>query len=186
MEEPTAVFAERLGGRGHDRGGVVGLHRGQDAELIPAQAVGAAAVVGHGLLQGPGQPDQQGVAGGVAEGVVVALEAVEVEQHQQQRLGRAGLLQPILQVELELAPVGDAGQGVGHRGGDEQPVLGQERDGGKDQQCQRHDDERDRPAADPVQGADRGAGGGDDVPVVGVVSLPLEALEGQRTVTHRA
>ncbi len=45
-------------------------------------------MVGHGLFQGLGQPDQQGVAGGVAEAVVVALEAVEVEQHQQQRPGR--------------------------------------------------------------------------------------------------
>jgi hypothetical protein len=59
----------------------------------------------------------------VAEGVVVALEAVEVEPHQQQRLGRAGLLEALLQVPLELAPVGDPGEGVGHRGGDQQPML---------------------------------------------------------------
>ena len=90
--EPAAVFAEGLGGRRDDRGGGVGVHRGQDAELIPTEPVGAAAVVGHGLLQGLGQPDEQGVAGGVAEAVVVALEAVEVEQHQQQRLRWAGLL----------------------------------------------------------------------------------------------
>jgi hypothetical protein len=70
----------------------------------------------------------------VAEGVVVALEPVEVEQHQQQRPVPAGLLQPLVEVGLELAAVGDAGQGVGHRGRDQQPMLGQEGDGGKHQQ----------------------------------------------------
>jgi hypothetical protein len=49
----------------------------------------------------------------VAEGVVVALEAVEVEQHQQQRLGWAGVPQAAFQVQLELAAVADASQGVG-------------------------------------------------------------------------
>jgi hypothetical protein len=71
---------------------------GADAELVPAEPVGAAAVAGHGLLQRGGQPDQQRVAGRVAEGVVVGLEPVEVDR--QQRLGRAGRPQPLLQVEL--------------------------------------------------------------------------------------
>jgi hypothetical protein len=73
-----------------------------------------------------GQADEQGVAGRMTEAVVVALEAVEVEQHQQHRPGWGGLLQSLVQVGLELTAVGDPGQGVGHRGGDQQPVLGQE------------------------------------------------------------
>jgi hypothetical protein len=38
-------------------------------------------VAGHGPLERGGQPDQQRVAGRVTEGVVVGIEAVEVEQH---------------------------------------------------------------------------------------------------------
>ena len=37
----------------------------------------------------------------------------------------------------------------------------------------------------PYRGPTGAAGGGHDIPVVGVVGLALEALVGQRTVTHR-
>ena len=51
-----------------------------DAELVAAEPVGAAVAV-HGVREPLAEPHQQAVAGGVAEGVVVLLEAVEVEQH---------------------------------------------------------------------------------------------------------
>ena len=59
------------------------------AELVAAQPVGLA--VGRDRSGQLGsEAGEQGVAGGMAEGVVVALEAVEVEEHQQARspLGR--------------------------------------------------------------------------------------------------
>ena len=51
----------------------------QDAELVAAQAVGAAVARDRGGEIGA-EALQQRVAGGVAEGVVVLLEAVEVEE----------------------------------------------------------------------------------------------------------
>jgi hypothetical protein len=44
--EAAGVLAERLGRHGHDGCGGIGVHRGEDAELVPTEAVGAAAVVG--------------------------------------------------------------------------------------------------------------------------------------------
>jgi hypothetical protein len=62
--EPPAVLAERLAGRGRDRAHLVVWDLGEDAELVPAEPVGAPALAGHGLLERGGQPDQQRVAGG--------------------------------------------------------------------------------------------------------------------------
>ena len=62
---------------------------GRHAELVAAEPVGAAVAV-HRVRQPLAEPHQQPVAGGVAEGVVVLLEAVEVEQHQRAR-GRSGV-----------------------------------------------------------------------------------------------
>ena len=59
----------------------------QGAELVAAEPVGGAAA-GDGLVETPAEPHQQGVAGRVPEGVVVVLEAVEIEQDQHRRLGR--------------------------------------------------------------------------------------------------
>ena len=59
-----------------------------DAELVAAEPVGAPVAV-HGVGEPLAQPHQQAVAGRVAEGVVVLLEAVEVEQHQRERSARA-------------------------------------------------------------------------------------------------
>ncbi len=65
-------------------GGVAQEH----AELVAAHPVGGA-VGGDDRPQLVAEARQQGVAGGVAEGVVVALEAVEVVQHELPRLARA-------------------------------------------------------------------------------------------------
>ena len=59
----------------------------QRAELVAAQPVGAARP-GDGVGEPRGQPHEQLVAGGVAEGVVVLLEAVEVEEEQRARRPR--------------------------------------------------------------------------------------------------
>jgi hypothetical protein len=101
----------------------------------------------------------------MAEGVVAGLEPVEVEQ-QQRRVGRAGVLQPLFQVGLEPAPVEGPGEGVGQGGGD--------------QQHQPYGDDRDRPAAHLVHGADRDRGGGDHVPAVGVPRTRLQPLPADR------
>jgi hypothetical protein len=167
------MLAERPGRRGHHGCGVATPEGGQDAELVAAKAVGGRAPLGHLGIQRARQSDQQGVAGGVAKGVVVGLEAVEVEQQQQQRPARAGAPQATFQVELELAPIADPGQGVGQRGGDQDAVVGQEGDGRQRQQHERHHDDGDRPAAHAVQRADRGAGDDDDVPVVVVAMMAL-------------
>jgi hypothetical protein len=172
------VLAERLRGRGGDGGDAVTVGRDQDAELVPAEAVGGTATLGHGGLQRAGQADQQGVAGGVAKGVVVGLEPVEVEQHQQQRAFQGRFLQPAVQVEPELAPVGDPGEGVAQRSGDQPAMLGQERHRRDPEQDQRHHHDGDRPSAHPEQGTDRHAGACDHVPVVGVALPVLQPLPG--------
>ena len=62
----------------------------QGAELVAAEPVGGAAI-GDRLVEAPAQPHQQGVASRVPEGVVVVLEAVEIEQHEHRRVGRGGV-----------------------------------------------------------------------------------------------
>jgi hypothetical protein len=51
----------------------------------------------------------------VAEGVVVGLEAVEVEAHEQPRAGRLGGAQPGAELLGQLAPVAQAGQRIAER-----------------------------------------------------------------------
>jgi hypothetical protein len=87
----------------------------------PPEAVGAAAHALHGPVQGGGQPDQEGVAGGMAEGVVVGLEPVEVEQ-QQQRVGQAGRdLAEALDGDLEPWP--RAKEGLADSSGDRSATV---------------------------------------------------------------
>src|SRR5690349_14942612 len=70
----------------------------------------------------PPEPNQQAVAGGMAEGVVVGLEAVEVEEREQVG-SAAGLVVEALEVEEELAAVGEAGQRIGLERGHQAVVL---------------------------------------------------------------
>jgi len=83
------VLGEGGLGSGDGRVDAVVADGGQDAELVAAEPVGAAAKA-HGGRQRGTEPGQQGVPGWMPEGVVVGLEAVEVEQHEQQRPLRAG------------------------------------------------------------------------------------------------
>ena len=83
----------------------------QDAELVAAEAVGLAAALDH-ALELAGEADEQRVAGGVAEDVVVVLEAVEVEQRD--RALDVGV-EAVLEVAHQAAAVAEAGQRVGQR-----------------------------------------------------------------------
>ena len=58
---------------------------------------------------------EQGIAGGMSEGVVVRLEAVQVEEGQHPPLAGAYTIELVLQVEEELAPVGEAREGISQR-----------------------------------------------------------------------
>jgi hypothetical protein len=60
-----------------------------------------------------GQTPEQRVTCQVPERVVVALEAVEVEQREHERRRVIRLPQPVLQVEHEAAPVPEPGEHVG-------------------------------------------------------------------------
>jgi len=81
-------------------------------ELVPAQA--RYQVLGpHALPQAFGHFLQQPVAGGMSQGVVDPLEAIEVqEQHGHAVAMALGAFQGLLQAGAEQQPVGQAGQGV--------------------------------------------------------------------------
>ena len=59
------------------------------------------------------QASEQGVAGRMAEGVVVVLEAVQVEHAQCELVRRRRLVEQCLHVGEQFAAVGEAGQRVG-------------------------------------------------------------------------
>ena len=109
--EPVAVLGERGGRPELDLRARAGV--GQHAELVAAEAIGAPVGL-NAALECLAQAREQRVAGKVAEGVVVVLEAVEVEEQEHRRVGwadRAGA-----EVGHELATVGQAGQAVARRG----------------------------------------------------------------------
>ena len=83
--ELLAGLAERVGGDRDDLLDAVGVDVEHGAELVAAEPVGVA--VGRDLgAELRAEAREQRVAGEVAERVVVALEAVEVEEHQQARV----------------------------------------------------------------------------------------------------
>ena len=88
------------------------------------------------------EPRKQRVAGRVAEGVVVVLEPVEVEEHEPQRLGLVGVLDVLLEVDHQAAAVREAGEDVGDRlvaGRGQDPVVVDE----GERPCARPRDHRD-------------------------------------------
>jgi hypothetical protein len=105
--EAVAVGGERGGAARGERLEVV-LERREHAELVAADAVGAAPV--DGLRERGAEPLEQDVARAVAVAVVVALEPVEVEQ--QQGVGVVGA-QHAREIALQDAPVVQPGQWVG-------------------------------------------------------------------------
>ena len=74
---------------------------GQDRrELVAAVAVQPVAVA-RGAGQGAGDPDQQGVAGGVATRIVEGLELVEVEHQHRERMAATARRHDLAELELE-------------------------------------------------------------------------------------
>ncbi len=100
---------------GAGRGEAVGFRLGagsQHAELIAAKPVGLAAS-GDGCRERGAKSRQEHVAGGVAEAVVIALEAVEIEDHERERPLLRQVREHVREVLLELSPVAQSGQRVG-------------------------------------------------------------------------
>ena len=93
------------------RGGGVDQH----AELVAAQARDRHAVRGEGSETAPGLL-QHPVSGGVAEGVVDRLEAVEIEDRESEgRVGAGRGGDQRIEALEEVAPVGQPGQAIGMR-----------------------------------------------------------------------
>ena len=112
--EALAALGQRGGGAGDDRVGDLVARVEERAELVAAHPERAAAA-GQVGREVAAEADEQRVARGVAEGVVVVLEAVEVEQHEHERAGVVGLGQHRLEVAGQRAAVAEPGQRVGHR-----------------------------------------------------------------------
>ena len=114
----------------------------QRAELVAAHPVGPA-VADDRRREPAAEAVQERVAGRVAEGVVVALEAVEVAQHED--VGLAAV-EPRLEVGEQPAAVAEAGQRVGDRlvahGLEDAEVLAERRDHADDHGEQRGAGER--------------------------------------------
>ena len=103
------------------RGGEVDA-RPQDEELVAAEATDQLALAGRSPLQRPRHGDQALVAGEVAVGVVVVLEAVEVDERHRQR---QALAPAALELAVEGVVEGAAARGAGEVvEGDELVELG--------------------------------------------------------------
>ena len=105
--EAVAALAQRGAGAGGQLVVLVGRRRGQDAELVAAHAIGAAAPVDR-AHQGAAEAGQQRVPGRMAVDVVIGLEAVEVEEQQQERVLRRCVDHPLAEVVGERAAVAAA------------------------------------------------------------------------------
>ena len=112
--EAVPVLAERLGGFREQLVDVAVLGRGEDAELVAAHPVRVATAL-DGLAERAAQADEEGVAGGVAEDVVVGLEAVEIEDREAGGAVRGRLGDHELELARQRAAVAEPGERV--RGG---------------------------------------------------------------------
>ena len=166
----SAGSASAFTARVDDRVVGLGVALEQDAELVAAETVGAA-VAGDGGLEVGAEALQERIAGHVAEGVVVLLEAVEVEEREGAPVGGRRLVGGVLQVAHQGAAVGQAGEAVGQRlapaGAQQAQVLAEEhaaagagdeqRPGGQQRGGQVHGGEL---ADDEHRERDGGEGGG--------------------------
>ena len=112
--ELLSGLAERGRGDRDDLFDVFGVDLEHGAELVAAEPVGLAVRRELVAELGP-EAREKRVACDVAEGVVVALEAVEVEHDQQARARRRRSVSQRLDVGRQLAPVAEAGQRVADR-----------------------------------------------------------------------
>ena len=109
--ESVAMLGQRGGRRELDLRAGAGV--GEHAELVAPETIGPA-MGPDAALECLAQAREQRVAGEVAEGVVVVLEAIEVEEQQHRRVGGPG--GGGLEVGHELAAVGQPRQAVARRG----------------------------------------------------------------------
>ena len=110
--EHVSVLAQRVHRRVEDARGVRGIiDGGKHAELVAAHAVGDRGR--NGLAQAFAEAREQGVARRVAEGVVIGLEAVEVEQREQHE--PVGVGDVAVHVAHQRAPVAEPGEGIRQR-----------------------------------------------------------------------
>jgi hypothetical protein len=140
-------FARRLRARRLREGGLLrpACEPDEGAELVAAESVGASRALG-ALGEPAPEARQQSVAGWVAEGVVVALEPVEVEEQHQLRCGRGRVGRFAREVRQQRAPVAKARErvAIGQLGArrDQAQVLARRRQ----QPCQhRHERRRGEP-----------------------------------------
>ena len=105
---PSSLSASRTSACASSAGD---LAEEQDAELVPAKPSRDPAALAR-RRELAAEPPQQRVAGGMAEGVVVALEAVQIGERQREALVRVGAVLELLE---QRAPVRKAGQLVGAR-----------------------------------------------------------------------
>ena len=151
--EPLASLGQRLARPVDQRLRLALADAGEQAELVPSEAVRGSVVREHGRELGA-ESREQCVSRGVAEAVVVALEPVEVEEHQHRRCDRV-TRQPPFEVGNELTAVGETGEGVGGRlyaGQREQPSVLAERDReSHDDQPERRRREHDGEEVQPVE-----------------------------------
>ena len=82
--EPLASLGQRLARPVDQRLRLALADGGEQTELVPSEAVGGSVAREDGRELGA-EPREQRVSRGVAEAVVVALEAVEVEEHEHRR-----------------------------------------------------------------------------------------------------
>jgi hypothetical protein len=132
------------------------------------------------------QPREQRVAGKVAEGVVVVLEAIEIEEQQHRR--RAGVAADgALEIGDQPAAIGKAGQRIARgRRLEIAPRAAQGRSGERHED-QRHGEHRHRRGADAAQQTGGGiGGGGHHDPVVGVAQTRAQvAIRGDMPIDRR-
>src|SRR3954470_5730058 len=152
---------------------------GSDAGRVAAGPVGAAGERRDGLREGGAEALEQGVAGLVAEGVVVVLEAVEVEEREDDRRVGADGADPAVEVDQQLAAIAESREPVG--GGlclELAPAGTKGRTAGGDQQ-QRERDAGEREGPETGDEARRGRRRAcDDEPVVDVAGCPADAPVG--------
>ena len=123
MQRGPVREIELLHGRAHRLADLAGADsfrvRQQQAELLAAIAAREAEVFRRNCRQRLAEPGQAGITLGVAVGVVVELEMIDIDhQKRQLRAILPGLHPFIFQPALETAPVGEAGEHVdgGHHG----------------------------------------------------------------------
>ena len=176
--EGAAVFGERFARLGKAPVRILHEVRQQHAELVSAQPV-AGPVPSHGSCEALAEAREQRIAGDMAEGVVVLLEAVEVEEAKERRLIFACRLAHPGQVLHQRAPVAQACERVSQQLAPHAAAGEHERDDRGDEDQQRQREQAQHRAAPRVEevGPRRGRGGDDG-------HVPARGADRERQLRH--